>query len=304
MEYDIHSYSALEVLEKHGKTFAFAGKLLDRKSLDSCARLYQFCRYADDLVDDAKDKAEAKSKLNLLSQELKAGSSSDVVIQDFIDLSVEFNLDPRVTDELLTGLSGDLEQVRIQTIDDLLTYCYRVAGTVGLHMCSIFSVQEPTARAHAIDLGIAMQLTNICRDVTEDAEGDRRYLPSALVGQLEPSQILEPRETDAQSIKRSVSELLDLADQYYRSGFAGLAFLPPRFRTTIAVAARLYQEIGCVIKKRGYDVWLGRAYVDFPNKVLKGLIAALSLLHRRALSEKHNPKLHRGLGGLPWVSIN
>ena len=125
-----------------------------------------------------------------------------------------------------------------------------MAGTVGLMMSKILDVNDPRALAHAIDLGIAMQITNICRDVTEDAHLKRRYLPASLIGNVEPAQLLNPDLATQGQLRATLKSLLQLADQYYKSGYEGLCFITLRSRLSIAIASSLYRQIGLILKKQ------------------------------------------------------
>ncbi|MEO0367991.1 MAG: phytoene/squalene synthase family protein [Pseudomonadota bacterium] len=294
--------NAKSVLANNGKSFAFAGSLLENKRLEACARLYRFCRYADDLVDETPNPAQADKKLSSLQGSLGAGYSLNPVINDFIHLSREHNLDHQVTMQLLQGLKSDLSLVSIETEGELLRYCYRVASTVGLHMCSIFKVDSPVALAHAIDLGIAMQLTNICRDVYEDAQQSRRYLPASLVGNLDSKNILMPTDQEEAGIRHGVLYLLSLADKYYLSATSGYQYLPMRARLAIAVAGKVYQGIGEQIKKREGDVWAGRAFVSLAGKYKRAMSALWALTTSRRDEKPHNSNLHVALRGLPHVN--
>ena len=167
---------------------------------------------------------------------------------------------------VIRGVESDLGEVRVADIEELLLYCYRVAGTVGLMMTAALDVTTPEALPHAIDLGIAMQLTNICRDVREDALIGRRYLPLTLVGALEPSLLVDPTGPVRETAMQALRTLLDLADRYYASGAQGLVCLPARARTGILVAAELYRGIGVMLRRREYDCWSSRAMVGTAGK--------------------------------------
>ncbi len=259
---------AVSVLAHHGKSFRFAGRFLDKKQLEDCARLYRFCRFVDDLVDEVSDADAARAELASLKRDLELGHSSVPVVEDFIDLASQCQMQSEVILELIRGIESDLQPVLVSTDADLLRYCYRVAGTVGLLMCDVLGVQDPKAKAHAIDLGIGMQLTNIARDVQEDAGMGRRYIPGQWLGEIAPQALSNPSTRESELLVESAQRLLSLAELYYESGKAGLRFLPPRARQGIKVAASVYREIGLVIAARGFDVSAGRAYVGLPRQKL------------------------------------
>jgi phytoene synthase len=164
---------------------------------------------------------------------------------------------PRVySDDLIAGMAMDVGRVRYRTFAELLVYCYRVAGTVGLMMAHVMKVRDGAALGRAAHLGIAMQLTNICRDVAEDEGRGRVYLPQELLG----GDFLPSR--NAVATARTVRELLRRADGFYRSGDAGLTRLPFRCAVAIRAARLIYAEIGTVLRRRRFDVFRGRAVVS------------------------------------------
>lgn len=290
------------ILKQHGKSFYFAGKFLGTEVLRNCARLYAFCRTVDDLVDLASSPERARLELQRIRTDLKS-SQKTADLRGFIDLSREFNLHPEVTQQLLDGMELDLEPVRIRDVSSLIKYCYQAAGTVGIHMATLLGAHDKVAVYHAIDLGIAMQLTNIARDVIEDARRDRIYLPQTWVGDLSPSEIVHPDEATESIIRSGVTSMLSLAETYYESGISGICYLPPRSRIGIYIAARLYAQIGAVLKGRGYDIWRGRACVGYAQKVmLMGPIIAQYFCRGvgRKSAKGHQKVLHHGLLGSPF----
>ena len=289
---------AVNVLAHHGKSFRFAGRFLDKQQLEDCARLYRFCRFIDDLVDEASDAVTARSQLEVLKDNLDRGCSADPIVQDFIELTRQCQMQARVVSELIKGIESDLTPVLLQSESQLLRYCYRVAGTVGLLMCDVFGVRDTDARNHAIDLGIGMQLTNIARDVKEDATIGRRYIPSGWIGEVSPEALATPRQTPLRSINESVARLLALADKYYASGGQGLRFLPSRAQAGITIAAGVYREIGVVLSERGFDIHSGRAQVGLLRKIRVAIRSTLSRPCSQPC-EPHDPSLHIHLAGLP-----
>ena len=292
---------AVSVLAHHGKSFRFAGRFLEKRQLEDCARLYRFCRFVDDLVDEASDVDAAEVELDFLKRDLELGYSSEPVIEDFIDLASQCQMQSEVILELIRGIESDLQPVLVSTDAELLRYCYRVAGTVGLLMCDVLGVHDPKAKAHAIDLGIGMQLTNIARDVQEDARMGRRYIPGHWLGEIAPKALSNPSTRESELLVESAQRLLSLAELYYESGKAGLRFLPPRARQGIKIAASVYREIGLVIAARGFDVSAGRAYVGLPRKLL---VACRALLFnpRAQTYAPHQSGLHVHLKGLPYAN--
>jgi phytoene/squalene synthetase len=295
---------ARRTLAAKGKTFDWARRLLGPTHADRATRLYAFCRHLDDLADEAADAGEAQARLAAVSTALRAKKSADPVIADALRLLDECGIDPEIPQALIEGLRADLASVRIQDEAELLRYCYRVAGTVGLMMCDVLDVHDPAAAAFAIDLGVAMQLTNISRDVLADARLSRRYLPASLVGDLSAEDLINPSPATREAVRRGVHRLLTLADVYYASGEQGLRALPTRARYAIRVAGRVYQAIGGRLRARQLDVWAGRASVGL---IRKGAITAGALGAGVFASLAGNPatpheaSLHDALRGLPRV---
>ena len=258
--------AADELLAMRGRSFHWARRLLNARHAERATQLYGFCRRVDDLVDEARCPVEAHAALDTVRRALQAGQSDDAELAEMLQLMHTCHIDPSIPLELIRGVESDLGEVRVADIDELLLYCYRVAGTVGLMMNAALDVTAPEALPHAIDLGIAMQLTNICRDVREDALIGRRYLPSTLVGALEPSELADPTGPVRETAIQALRTLLDLADRYYASGAQGLVYLPARARTGILVAAELYRGIGVMLRRREYDCWSSRAMVGTAGK--------------------------------------
>ncbi len=259
------------VLSYHGRSFRWGGAFLPQSVLDECALIYAFCRLVDDTADEAKSRDEAYTALKQIVAELK-GEQPRPLIVEFRKLFVGDELKPAF--ELLQGVINDLERVRISTNMELLRYCYLVAGTVGLMMCKPLRVRETSATKHAISLGIAMQITNICRDVGEDRDRDRVYLPANLLR----IHGLDQEKLTPEGVKPVVENLLQLADDYYREGRAGFSFIPWRQRFAILVAGNLYREIGQEIRRQDYPVLERRVFVRWPRKTWVVLRSALQIL--------------------------
>ena len=217
----------------------------------------------------------------------------------------ECGIEPGVVRELIAGMASDAETVRVADEAELLRYCYRAAGTVGLMMCRVLDAREPAAAAHAVDLGIAMQLTNLCRDVADDARMGRRYLPASLVGDPPPADLIEPSPALQPMLRAAMARLLALAESYYASGEAGLPFLPVRARAGILVAGRVYRAIGHRLAAREYAYWDGRAFVPDWRKATITLAALTTQPLRGAFWSRphaHPASLHQALIGLPGIT--
>ena len=203
------------VLAAKGKSFYWARHLLGPRHASRATRLYRFCRYVDDLADEDQSVASAKKNIAALRDSILSGSTEDVVVQDGITLINDCQIDKRVVLDLIAGVCSDTELVRMADEAHLIQYCYQVAGTVGLMMCKVLDVDHPKAEAFAIDLGMAMQLTNVCRDIQADALVDRRYIPSALVDGLAPSELIEPSDAHKKMVKQAVATITRVANKDY-----------------------------------------------------------------------------------------
>jgi len=293
------------ILAQRGKTFFWAKFCLKQTQATDATRLYRFCRYIDDIADECSDSASAMHRLLHIIACLRAGESNDPIVQDAIGLFRHYQIEVDIPILLIEGVISDLDDVAIRDVASLLIYCYQVAGTVGIMMCKILGVREQAAYAHAIDLGIAMQLTNICRDVKEDAQLGRRYLPKSLVGNISLSQLIQPDQQSQIVIVNAIKQLLALAQSYYQSGHQGLCFLPLNARLAISLAATLYQAIGTVLKNNHYQYWQARAYVTPVNKLLLSLRCMSSKLFDPAFYQyqhHHSATLHSSLRCLPYVN--
>lgn len=273
--------AADQLLALHGRSFHWARRLLGARHAERATRLYGFCRRIDDLADNAASPADAHAALDAIRQALHDGQSDDAAVRDMLQLMHCCQIDASIPLELINGVGSDLGDVRFADMDELMDYCYRVAGTVGLMMTAALDVSVPEALPHAIDLGIAMQLTNICRDVRDDALLGRRYLPATLVGELPPAALIEPTTAVRAKASDALRTLLDLADGFYASGEQGLHFLPAGARTGILVAARVYRGIGVVLREREYDCWSARAMVGSGGKLAITLRALAETLGAR-----------------------
>lgn len=297
--------SAESVLAAKGRSFYWARHLLGTLHAERATRLYRLCRYIDDLADECHSTALAKQALSDAAASIRDGHSNDPVIQDGLALMRECNLDAVIFLDLIAGVQSDLEPVRMPDLDSLLRYCYQVAGTVGLMMCKVLDTDARAAFPHAVDLGIAMQLTNICRDIAADAAVDRRYLPASMVGDLSPELLLCPTEELSVPLKACVSTLLDCAEKYYQSGELGLSYLPVRARGGMLVAARVYREIGLQLRARDHVYWSERVVVAPWRKAAITSQALVAVPFSRFFwrhPARHDNLLHLALSSSPTCS--
>ncbi len=299
------SAAAEATLARQGRSFHWARRLLGPMHAARATRLYAFCRHLDDLVDEAATPERARVALAVAGQAIEEGRTDDPVLRDGLALMRECGIETGIVRELLAGMASDAEVVRVADEAELLRYCYRAAGTVGLMMCRVLDAPEPAAAAHAVDLGIAMQLTNLCRDVAADARMGRRYLPASLIGDIAPAALIEPSPALQPTLRAAVARLLILAETYYASGEAGLPFLPLRARAGILVAGRVYRAIGLRLAASEHAYWEGRAFVpDWRKAAIT--VAALTTQPLRGMfwsqPKAHPISLHRALIGLPGIN--
>lgn len=301
------------ILGAGSKSFSFASRFLPKRDRGDAAVVYAFCRAADDAADEAPSPDEGRAALERLWEELVGQRPASKTVGAFLEVSGRRGIDLEHAHELLRGVGSDLNPFHVDNDADLVRYGYRVAGTVGLLMCPIIGVKEQAAYPFAVDLGVGMQLTNICRDVAEDAGRGRVYLPKHRLqaAGLEPSDLLSgviAQDQDRrQALNRVVGDVVTLASTYYRSGDLGMRFIPFRPRSAILVASRVYRAIGEKLVARGCDVLAGRTVVSYREKVVRSLAALGSLVMTatspgsRALPE-HAARLHQPLAGLPGAN--
>ena len=295
-------------LAVNGKSFYWASHFLSAQMACNAARLYAFCRLLDDMADG--DIYDGPARLARIHGSLQSGQpSDDPALADFQPFMSEMGFSTAVLSALLDGLLQDQkDQVCLSSEADLLRYSYRVAGTVGLLMCEVLNSEIADAKLYAIDLGIAMQLTNIARDILEDARMGRRYIPADWVNGMSPAAICqaskEPDGENALKIKAAIVRLLKLADTFYHSGARGYAYLPWRAHLGIAVAARVYRQIGVQLETTGYAWHLGRQVTSKSTKLKHSLVALGSLFSRLPgrNTSYHDQRLHSSLQGLPYVN--
>jgi len=299
-----HQQAYDRALAQNGRTFHWARHFLGKKHGANGARLYAFCRLLDDLADG--DLPNGAMRLATISDDLTALSQTkghrpaDPDMAAFAPFMQAQNLPPLAMRHLIDGLLFDQASVALASEAELITYGYQVAGTVGLMMCPILSCDEPLATDFAIDLGIAMQLTNIARDVLEDAKMGRRYLPAQWSDGLLPSDIVDGAANhDPQiihSIKDALNATLTLADRYYQSGLSGLSFLPRRASLAIGIAAHCYRQIGVQLRANDLNWHHGRTVTSTATKAFISLRAA-PLIVSRTCPTHHDDSLHKALKG-------
>lgn len=296
------------VLARHGRSFHWASGLLSKRDAADAAKLYAFCRHADDLVDElppAIGHAAIVALRAAIDESLASSQpASPPALRDFCGLMHRRRIDPAIVRVLLQTLERDTRPVRLADTDELLRYAYGVASTVGLMMCAVLDCDDVRAQPFAIDLGIAMQLTNVARDVLEDARRGRIYAP--MPADVTAADIVADRGRARELALIAVRGVLDLADRYYRSADRGLCLLPWRARGAILAASRIYEGIGAVIRRRRGAYWRQRCHVSTVGKAwhTARALSSLTLVPRYWRGRgvvTHDSTLHRALAGLPGV---
>jgi phytoene synthase len=270
-EYDSQDLQACVAMMQGGsKTFFAASRLLPMRVRAAAIALYAFCRVADDLVDQGGD---AQANLSILKQRLDliyAGTPTDAVEDHALALVVQHHQLPRLfLDALLEGFAWDAQGRRYQTMEDLQAYAARVAATVGGMMCWIMGPQAPLTLARACELGVAMQLTNIARDVGEDARNGRIYLPLQWMVEagVQPDEWLQNPKMSA-NLKTVIERVLQEAERLYKQAQAGIAELPADCRAAILAASLIYAEIGHQLRREGLDSVTHRTVVSTRRKLV------------------------------------
>ena len=267
-----------KLIQEGSKSFYVASKLLPYDIRIASRALYAFCRVSDDLVDNENQDKTASFKLTKRLDKIYAGSPYDLISdRAFAAVVQRYKLPRTLPQALIEGFEWDEAERKYQTLNDLMDYAARVASTVGIMMAKIMGCSDVHSLARAADLGLAMQLTNIARDVGEDARNGRVYLPDELLEQhgLKRKHILEnPKPSDA--LSQAIITLLSIADLHYRRAMGGIKALPVTCRPAIKAAALIYKDIGKQILRNNADTITKRAYTRTSRKLT--LLARASLL--------------------------
>lgn len=287
---------AREVIAHHSKSFALASRLLPAHARDHAAVLYTWCRRVDDTVDLAPSDRGALAQLSEQLDAAYGGAAREPLLAAFGDVARARGIPRSYPAELLAGMAMDLDGTRYATIDDLIAYAWRVAGVVGLMMSHVLGVDDDSALVPAAHLGIAMQLTNVCRDVAEDWQRERLYIPDEVLARHGAAGLAGdlggPLPASAvPALSGAVRDLLGLADRYYHSADRGLVALPWRAAFAIRSARDVYAAIGDEIARRDHDVTAGRAVVPKHRKLACIAVSAV----RTAASAPH--RLARKVSG-------
>ena len=248
-------------LSIYAKSFNWAGFFLSKETYQKCSTLYDFCRIVDNIADDDNPIDYKRNEFKKFENNFNTKNFEDPVIKNMWKLIEEFNISLKVVHDLFAGINSDIkESVKLNTKKDLLIYSYRVAGTVGLMMAKILKVKKKNSLKSAIDLGIAMQLTNISRDVIEDLNNGRSYIDESF---------------------EEIKSTIKLADNFYENSFYSIKEIPLSFRFSILIARRIYRKIGYkILNKRNLENYkkFGKIYVSNFEKLLETILSIFDLI--------------------------
>ncbi|MDA9725441.1 squalene/phytoene synthase family protein [Candidatus Pelagibacter sp.] len=252
----------------YAKSFNWAGFFLPKKTYEKCSALYDFCREADNIADDENKIEVKKNNFVEFRNNFLNKNYDDPVIKNMWDLINEFNISTKIIDDLFEGINSDIKvSVKLNSKKELLIYSYRVAGTVGLMMAKILNVHKEQSLKSAIDLGIAMQLTNISRDVMEDKKNNRFYINESF-----------------EEIKTTIK----LSEKFYENSFYSIKEIPLSFRFSILVARRVYRKIGYkILNKKNIENYKksGKIYVSNIEKIIETFLSIFDLIKLAVISK-------------------
>ncbi len=266
-------------LSVYAKSFSWAGFFLPKETLKKCSALYDFCRVADNIADDDEKIENKEKKFIHFENDFNQKNFNNPIIKNMWELIEEFDISSKIVQDLLIGIKSDIkDKVKLNSKKDLMIYSYRVAGTVGLMMAKIFKVNKKSSLKSAIDLGIAMQLTNISRDVIEDSKNNRFYIDDNF---------------------NEISSTVNLANTFYENSFYSIKDIPINFRFSILVARRVYRKIGHkILNQKNFKNYQksGKIYVSNIEKILETFFSIFDLIklsfsYKREDEIKHNHNL-------------
>jgi len=262
-------------LSVYAKSFSWAGYFLPKEKLKECSALYDFCRVADNIADDEGKIENKLKKFTQFENDFHKKNFKNSIIKNMWSLIEEFDISLKVVHDLLLGVKSDIKtEVKLDSKKDLLIYSYRVAGTVGLMMAKILKVNKKNSLKSAIDLGIAMQLTNISRDVIEDAKNNRFYIDESF---------------------EKISSTIKLAETFYENSFYSIKDIPIGFRFSILVARRVYRKIGHkILNTKNLENYQnsGKIYVSNFEKIFETFFSIFDLIKLSLKNERYDQIQH------------
>ena len=255
-------------LATYAKSFNWAGFFLPKQTYKKCSALYDFCREADNIADDENKIEIKKDNFIKFRNNFLNKNYDDPVIKNMWHLINEFNISTKIVGDLFEGINSDIkENVHLNSKKELLVYSYRVAGTVGLMMAKILNVHKEQSLKSAIDLGIAMQLTNISRDVIEDKRNNRFYINESF---------------------EDIEAAIKLSEKFYENSFYSIKEIPLSFRFSILVARRVYRKIGYkILNKQNIENYKksGKIYVSNIEKIIETFLSIFDLIKLSLISK-------------------
>ena len=262
-------------LSIYAKSFNWAGFFLPKQTYKKCSSLYDFCRVVDNIADDKNFIELKESEFNEFKNDFIQKNYNNPIIKNMWEIIDEFSISLKVVNDLFDGIKSDIKQtVKLNSKKELLIYSYRVAGTVGLMMAKILKVNKKSSLKSAIDLGIAMQLTNISRDVVEDLNNGRSYINENF---------------------DDIKSTLQLAEKFYESSFYSINEIPISFRFSILVARRVYRKIGYkILNKKNLENYKasGKIFVSNLEKLIETFFAIFDLIKLLILNKNDNHIQH------------
>ena len=260
-------------LSVYARSFSWAGFFLPKETFEKCSALYDFCRVADNIADDQESIENKEKKFSQFENDFNQKNFNNPIVRNMWGLIDEFNISLKIVEDLLIGIKSDIkDKVKLNSKKDLIIYSYRVAGTVGLMMAKILKVNKRNSLKSAIDLGIAMQLTNISRDVVEDSKINRFYINENF---------------------NEISSTIRLANAFYENSFYSIKDIPISFRFSILVARRVYRKIGNkILNKKNLENYQnsGKIYVSTIEKTLETFLSIFDLI-KLSFSYKKNDQI-------------
>ena len=258
-------------LSIYAKSFNWAGFFLPKQTYKKCSSLYDFCRVVDNIADDKNFIELKESEFNEFKNDFIQRNYNNPIIKNMWEIIDEFSISLKVVNDLFDGIKSDIKQtVKLNSKKELLIYSYRVAGTVGLMMAKILKVNKKSSLKSAIDLGIAMQLTNISRDVVEDLNNGRSYINDNF---------------------DDIKSTLKLAEKFYESSFYSINEIPISFRFSILVARRVYRKIGYkILNKKNLENYKasGKIFVSNLEKIIETFFAIFDLIKLFLVNKNDN----------------
>ena len=265
--------SSKNYLSVYAKSFNWAGFFLPKETYQKCSALYDFCRVADNIADDEGNIDTKVGYFKKFENNFNQKNFEDPIIKNMWNLIYEFDISLKIINDLFDGIRSDIkEKVKLNSKKDLLVYSYRVAGTVGLMMAKILKVTKKNSLRSAIDLGVAMQLTNISRDVIEDSKNNRSYINDSF---------------------DEISSTIKLAETFYKNSFYSIKDIPISLRFSILVARRIYRKIGHkILNKHNLENYRnsGKIYVSSIEKILETFLSIFDLI-KLSLTNKNNDEI-------------